>query len=224
MMARKRIGVGVRLIAVVLCGLGAGGAYGQGVRDLRVVGLFGDRAVVVVDGQRQLLGPGETSPEGVRLLSVDGQGAMLELDGQARHYRLGDRAGTRFAQADRDRVTLYKDAQGMFTTSGTINGSPVRFLVDTGASAVAMDVTQARRLGIDYEGQGTGITVRTAAGLARAYRVRLDLVKVGGVVQRNLEAFVVEGDKPGFILLGMSYLRRFRIENDGRVMHLEKRY
>lgn len=223
-MTRTGMGLASSLISVVLCWQGGVGAYGEGLRDVRVVGLFGDKAVVVVDGQRRVLGSGETSPEGVRLLSVDDQGAELELDGQARHYRLGDRAGTHFARSDGDRVILYKDAQGMFTTPGTINGAPVKFLVDTGASAVAMDVTQARQLGIDYEGQGAAITVRTAAGPARAYKVRLDLIQVGGVVQRNLDAFVVEGDKPGFVLLGMSYLRRFRVEHDGQVMHLEKRY
>ncbi len=112
----------------------------------------------------------------------------------------------------------------MYTTVGSINGMPVNFLIDTGASAVAMSAAEAKRLGVNYKLEGERIQVRTASGISAAYRVQLDTVKVGDILQRNVNAFVIEGNAPQMVLLGMSYLGRLKIRNEGSVMHLEQKF
>lgn len=194
------------------------------VEDVRVVGLLGERAVVTLDGVRRLLAPQQRSAEGVTLIGVDEHGATLEFDGRTRYFPLGDRAGTRFSSSGQQRIMVYRDAAGMFSTQGAINGVTARFLVDTGASRVAMSVDRAVSLGIDYRSRGRSVTVQTAAGPVGAYEITLDEIRVGGVVQRGVGAFVVEGVDTGFVLLGMTFLERFTIAKDGRAMRLDLKY
>ncbi len=192
--------------------------------QVTVLALFRDKAVLMIDGQRRVLSVGETSPEGITLISADAREAVPERDGQRRAYGLGGRVSTAFAKRAQERVSIYRDPRGMFTTVGSINGYPVNFLVDTGATVIAMGAGQARRLGLPYRLEGRRVSVRTASGTSRAYAIKLDTVKVGEVLQRNVDAVVLEGAEPSQVLLGMSYLGRFRIRNEGQVMHLERKY
>jgi len=112
----------------------------------------------------------------------------------------------------------------MYTTVGSINGLTVTFLVDTGASQVALNANEARRLGIDFRVSGTPTAVDTASGVARAWAVTLDSVKVGSLEMRNVGAVVLEGSTPQHALLGMTYLGQLEIDNDGRLMTLRKKY
>jgi len=112
----------------------------------------------------------------------------------------------------------------MYTTVGSINGLPVSFLVDTGATQVAMNAAQARRLGIDYRVTGSPAEVTTASGVERAWMVSLDSVKLGELEVRNVQAVVLDGAQPQTTLLGMSYLGRMKIINDGQLMTLQKKY
>jgi aspartyl protease family protein len=112
----------------------------------------------------------------------------------------------------------------MYTTVGSIDGLPVPFLIDTGATQVAMNASQARRLGIDYHVTGNPAEVTTASGVARAWMVTLDSVKVGNLEVRNVSAVVLEGEQPKVTLLGMSYLGRMEITNSGRLMTLRQKY
>jgi aspartyl protease family protein len=97
-------------------------------------------------------------------------------------------------------------------------------MVDTGASAVALNRSEASRLGISYLLEGDRIYVRTASGGSKAYAVKLDSVRLGDIMLRNVDAFVIDGDEPHTVLLGMSYLQRVNIKNDGQVMILEQKY
>ena len=112
----------------------------------------------------------------------------------------------------------------MFSTIGSINGYPVRFLVDTGATMVAMNGSQARRLGLDFEMEGELQWVTTASGLEKAYRITLDRVKVGDIELTNVDSAVLGGDFPTQVLLGMSFLGRLEMQRAGNLLELRKKY
>jgi aspartyl protease family protein len=210
------------LVLLVLC-LWSAVPFVQAA-DVRVVGLFSGRAVLLVDGQQRLLKPGQTSPEGVKLISATSEAAVLLIDGQEVTARLDGRVSARKRTPEVKEVQVWRDTAGMYTTVGSINGLPVSFLVDTGATSVAMNANQARRLGIDYRVTGRQSGVTTASGVARAWTVTLDTVKVGDLELHNIAAVVLEGAHPTTTLLGMSYLGRLEINNDGRLMTLRKKY
>jgi aspartyl protease family protein len=196
----------------------------QAAADVRVVGLFSGRAVLLVDGQQRLLKPGQTSPEGVQLISATSEEAVLLIDGQEVTARLDGRVSARKRTPEINEVQVWRDTAGMYTTVGSINGLPVTFLVDTGATAVAMNANQAKRLGIDYRVIGRQSGVTTASGVERAWAVTLDTVKVGDLELHNVGAVVLEGAHPSTTLLGMTFLGRLEINNDGRLMTLRKKY
>ena len=139
--------------------------------DVRVVGLFADRAVLLVEGQQHLLRVGQTSPEGVRLVSASSESAVLLIDGEEVTARLDGRVSARKRSAAVKEVQVWRDTTGMYTTVGSINGLPVSFLVDTGATQVAMNASQARRRGIDYHVTGRPAEVTTASGVVHAWSV-----------------------------------------------------
>jgi aspartyl protease family protein len=192
--------------------------------DVRVVGLFSDRAVVVIDGRQHLLRTGQTSPEGVRLIAADSESALLQIDGEQIDARLDGRVSARKRSATVQEFQVWRNTAGMYTTVGSINGLPVSFLVDTGATQVAMNSGEARRLGIDYRVTGAPSNVTTASGVERAWAVMLDRVTVGGLELHNVGAVVLEGALPKQTLLGMTFLGRLEISNDGRLMTLRKKY
>jgi len=199
-------------------------AAGHAGPDVRVVGLFSDRAVVVIDGRQHVLRTGQTSPEGVKLVAADSESAVLQLEGKQIEARLDGRVSARKHSATVQEFQVWRNTAGMYTTVGSINGLPVSFLVDTGATQVAMNSGEARRLGIDYRVTGTPSSVTTASGVERAWAVMLDSVTVGGLELRNVGAVVLEGSLPQQALLGMTFLGRLEISNDGRLMTLRKKY
>ena len=192
--------------------------------DVRVVGLFADRAVLLVEGQQHMLRVGQSSPEGVKLVSASSESAVLLIDGEEITARLDGRVSARKRTAAVKEVQVWRNTSGMFTTVGSINGLHVPFLVDTGATQVAMNASQARRLGIDFHVIGKPAEVTTASGVVRAWAVTLDSVKVGDLVVRNVPAVVLEGAQPKVTLLGMSYLGRMEILHEGQLMTLRKKY
>ena len=192
--------------------------------DVRVVGLFKGRAVLTIDGKQRVLRVGETSPEGVRLISADSDSAVLEVNGREIRGTLDGRVSTRMKTPQSQNVLIRRDTTGMYTTVGSINGLPVSFIVDTGATQVAMNAAEARRLGIDYRVVGTPSAITTASRVERAWAVTLESVKVGDILLRKVAGMVLEGGQPEKVLLGMSYLGRLKISNDGQVMTLQKKY
>ena len=208
----------IRIVLTLL--LGCFSITVHAVEKLEVQGLFSNKAVLLIDGKRHILAVNETSPEGVKVVSANSRGAVLEVDGQQKQYNLGNTVSTTFTKRKSQKETIYINSGGMYMTFGNINGRPARFLVDTGASAVSMNSVQAKQLGIRYKRTGAPAGVSTASGFAKAYRVRLDSVSVGDIRQTNVEAFVIEGNHPGPILLGMSFLGRLSVEHSGNAMTL----
>ena len=190
------------------------------IEKLEVQGLFANKAVLMVDGVMRILKVGESSPEGIKLISVSKHDAELSIDGEQKRYPLGSAVSTTFAKKKTRSETIYINSGGMYLTFGSINGRSVRFLVDTGASAVAMNKEQAKQLGIRYDKIGIPSSVSTASGFTKAYRVRLKTVTIGKITESNVEAFVIDGNHPGPILLGMTFLGRLDIEHSGNALKL----
>lgn len=194
------------------------------VNTVVVLGLFKHKAIVVIDGKQQALGVGETSPEGVTLISASSNEAILEIDGVQKRYVLGSEVHTRLAPPPQTSVAIHRDPQGMFTTVGSINGRTVNFLLDTGATLVAMNSAEAKRLGINYRLDGQPSTASTASGFAPAYLVRLAKVRVGDIELREVDGMVIEGLSPPEVLLGMSFLSHLEMQNDGQMMTLKLKH
>jgi aspartyl protease family protein len=190
--------------------------------DVNVVGLFPNKAVVQIDGGAlQTLAIGQKTADGVALVAVDRDGATFDIDGQRLTLGLGHarmKASTAAASA-----LVTADEHGHFVTMGWINGIPIRFAVDTGATFISLPAGEARRLGLDYR-KGQRAMMETANGIAPAYRIKLDTVRVGDVTVNSVDAVVMEGDSPAIGLLGMSFLNRMDIRREGEIMTLTKRY
>lgn len=210
---------------LITCLLVLVAAFVHAADDIHVVALFKNRAMIVIDGKRQLLRVGETSPEGVMLVSADSGTAVIEYQGEELEYRLDNRAKAPAENSSLlETVHLYRDSRGMFRTVGSINGFPLALLIDTGASSVAMNAAQARRLGIDFRAQGNSTYVTTASQVVQAFQVTLDRVKIGNIELRNVDGVVIEGPQPNEVLLGMSFLGRLDLGNEGGHMWLKKKY
>jgi len=190
---------------------------------VQVVGLFPGAAVINVDGQRKLVRVGQTGPGGVQVISADSAGAVLRVEGFERHYPLSRELNGGYAEPERKQLSIAKGQGGHYWIVGSINGHPVQFLVDTGATSVAINENQARRLGIDYRANGKQIVVGTASGTAKAWRVHLNSVKVGAINVMGVEAVVIEGSSPTEALLGMSFLGRVSWREDQGLLRLESK-
>ena len=210
-------------VVLLLC-LGLQARVVLATPDVRVVGLFSGKAVVMINGQQRVLRVGGPGLQGVRLVEADSEAAVLEIEGERITARLDGRVTRRSRPEARNEVQVFRNERGLYTTVGAINGLTVPFLVDTGASTVAMNSAQARRLGIDFRVDGEPATVVTASGYAEAWKVTLKSVKVGAIEVKGVEAVVIDGDQPATTLLGMSYLSRLEIDNDGQFMTLRLKY
>ena len=104
-------------------------------------------------------------------------------------------------------MAIAKSADGHYWAEGLVNGSHIRFLVDTGATAVALTPADAERLGFDPARLTYGYKVTTASGPARAAAVKLTEVNVAGAKVENVEALVIEKGLDAS-LLGMTFLGR----------------
>ena len=209
----------LRIVAVLISLLPAPGW----ATDVGVIGLFPGKAVVVIDGgSPRVLTAGQKPVDGVALLSTDRETATLLIDGQKKTLRIGQHQGGTAAPSAQS-ATLTANPQGHFVVDGQINGGSVRFLVDTGATAVSLSSTDAKRLGIDYRRGEPGL-MGTANGAAVAYKVRLDTVRIGDIVVNNVDAAVLEGNPMPFALLGMSFLNRMDMKRAGQTMVLIRRF
>ena len=107
-------------------------------------------------------------------------------------------------------------------TAGQVNGRAVQFMVDTGATSIAMSTLDADRAGIAYK-SGQIVQLSTANGVAQGWRVKLNSVRIGDVEVLDIEAVVTPQAMP-FLLLGNSFLSRFQMRREGNLMTLDQRY
>jgi len=183
-----------------------------------VMSLAPGRAELVVNGGAvRLLRDGQTSPEGVVLISATRDAAVLEVDGK--RYTLGLGGGTIST------FSLRADARGHFFATVHINGVPAQAVVDTGASDVALNRLEAQRVGVSLSQARRGM-VSTANGQRPVWLVTLPSVQLGDIVIRNVSAAVLEGgpEQLPFVLLGNSLLQHLELQRIGDTLTIVKRW
>jgi aspartyl protease family protein len=210
-------------IHFIAAALAACASIGASATDVTVIGLFPGKAVVTIDrGSPKTLSVGERTPEGVLLVSVDGRGATVEIDGKRQTLEMGQHFETAAMTSGRTSVTLAQDGRGHFRTDAQVNGAHIRFMVDTGATLISIPMSEAQRLGIEYAKGNLGYMVLADGRRVAAYRVTLESVSIGDIMLYNVDAVVTPGS--GEPLLGMSFLSRTEMRNDGQSLVLTKRY
>ena len=192
--------------------------------DVALVGVIGDKAAVIsIDGGEPKTVKVGQKFSGIAVISVDGDRATLEIDGKRRTMSRGQHASSGAGtKSGRQSVTLAADTRGHFLADGAINGGPIRFLVDTGATTIAIPAADAQRLGIDYR-KGRRVMVTTANGQAPAFLVKFDTVRIGDIELTNVDGMVSEQGLT-LALLGMSFLNRVEMQRDGQAMTLTRRF
>ena len=211
----------MKLLLAAVAALACGAALAQSVA---LQGMMGSKALLIVDGAApKSVAPGETH-QGVKVLSTVGDQAVLEFGGKRHTLRVGDApASVGGGGAPRgNRIVLPAGTGGHFMAQGAINGKAVIFMVDTGATSVAMGLPEAERLGIDYKrgqlGRGS-----TANGIVTIWRVKLASVRIGDVEIFDVDGTVLPTGMP-YVLLGNSFLGRFQMKRDNDQLVLERRY
>ncbi|WP_366883144.1 TIGR02281 family clan AA aspartic protease [Hydrogenophaga sp.] len=198
-------------------------------QQVALSGVAGGKALVTIDGAApRFLSAGQTH-QGVKLLSTQGEVAVLEINGQRQSLRVGDApvsVGKGLARTDdagaQQRIVLTADAQGHFMPPGQINGRAVQFLVDTGASLVILSASDAQRINLNYQ-NGRKVSVSTANGNVTGYQVKLDSVRVGEAQVYGVDAIVLP-QPMAFVLLGNSFLTRFQMQRHNDQLTLQRRF
>lgn len=191
-------------------------------QQVSLSGSLGQKALLVIDGKPHTLALGQ-SASGVTLLQLsDGQALVRSGSGTAT-LRLGESparlSGTPAAAAAQE-IVLPVGLGGHFVSSGSINGRAVQFMVDTGATVVALSRAEAERIGLEWRNAPAAMT-QTANGAVPVHRVSLRSVRVGEVEVANVDAIVMPATMP-YVLLGNSFLGRFQMRRDNDVLRLER--
>ena len=199
--------------------------------DVSVVGLFPNKAVVQIEGGAlQTLSVGQKTRDGIVLLSVERDGATFDVQGRrvalaigpARRQTSPAAAAHTYPAAEANYAMVPTNDRGNLVADGEVNGMPVRFAVDTGATFITLPAREASRLGLDYH-NGQKLVMETANGNVFAYRLKLDTVRLGGVAVQNVDAVIMEGNSLPIALLGMSFLNRTDMKREGTILTLTKR-
>lgn len=196
-------------------------------QSVALSGMLGGKALIMVNGGApKTVAVGE-SYQGVKIISTEGDVAVLEIAGNRHSLRVGDAPSSVGAPSggskdEEKKVVLTVGDGGHFFTQGQINGKSVLMVVDTGATSVALSLADAQRLGIDYK-SGQAMQMSTANGVIPGWRVKLSSVRVGEVVVHGVDAVVSSGAMP-FVLLGNSFLTHFQMTRTNDQMVLDKRY
>ncbi len=194
-------------------------------QTVSMAGSIGDsKALLMINGAPHTLAVGSTV-KGVTLKRVTQGQAEVEIAGKGLLVTMGGApasvGGGAGSNANGREILIAAGPGGHFVTSGQINGKAVQFMVDTGATSVAMGFGEAERLGIDWKSGQRGAS-QTAAGVVATYAVSLTSVRIGDVEVFGVNAMILPAEMP-FVLLGNSFLSRFSMRRDSNVMRLEKR-
>lgn len=207
------------VLALLAAGVGAASA-----QTVVLSGTMGEnRALLLIDGTPQTIAVGDTA-RGVTLERLAGGEATVRVAGQRVALRLGGspaRLGGAAAPASGGVIVLPVASGGHFLASGSINGKPVRFMVDTGATTIAMSQSQADSIGLDWRA-GQPSMVMTANGVLPVRELMLASVRIGDVEVSRVAATVGPAEMP-IVLLGNSFLSRFTMRRESDVMRLERK-
>jgi aspartyl protease family protein len=192
--------------------------------DVALIGTFESKAAILsIDrGAPKTVKAGQ-SFGGVTVISVERDKAVVEIDGKRMLLVRGQASFATGGGAGRGQsVTLIADTGGHYTADGAINGVPMRFVVDTGATVVTLPGSDAERLGIDYRSRPSGIA-QTAGGATLVYHIKLDTIRVGGIELNSVDAIVIDKGLQ-VALLGMSFLNRVDLRHTDGQMTITRRY
>jgi aspartyl protease family protein len=141
-----------------------------------------------------------------------GLGVFYFSDVLEKQYNPNQSLETRHTTEGLAEVVLQRNRQGHYVTSGEINGLPVTFILDTGATGVAVPSAVAQRLGLQ---PGRAFSTQTANGLSVSYAVNLERVSVGGIMLQEVPASITPGLMTKEVLLGMSFLKHIEFTQRG---------
>ena len=212
----------LRAAAAALISLAA--LTAQANSNIAFTGSLGSKALLMIKGSPRTVAVGATV-DGVKLVSMSGGQAVIDAGGQRQTLVLGGSpvsVGGAGGGAGGSQIVLTAGTGGHFLTDGQINGRIVRFMVDTGATAVSMSSSDAERIGLDYK-RGQPVRINTANGVIQGYTVMLNSVRVGDVEIYNVLATVASRDMP-YVLLGNSFLSRFQMKRENDQLTLDKRF
>ena len=193
-------------------------------QTVSMAGSIGEtKALLMINGAPHTLAVGSTI-KGVTLKRVMPGQAEVEIAGKTLMVAMGGApasvGGGGGSSANGREILIAAGPGGHFVTSGQINGKAVQFMVDTGATTVAMGRSEAERIGVDWKQGQRGLT-QTAGGVVPVYVVSLTSIRIGDVEVFGVNATIVPVEMP-FVLLGNSFLGRFSMRRDSNVMRLEK--
>jgi aspartyl protease family protein len=213
----------MKFLVACLTLLACAGACAQSVA---LQGMMGAKALLIVDGSAPTTVAAGDTLRGVKVISTSGDQAVVEIAGRRHTLRVGDApasVGAGGGDAARgSRIVLTAGSGGHFMTQGTINGRAVQFMVDTGATSIAMGVPEAQRIGLNYKAGQLGWG-STANGSVPVWHVKLGSVRIGDVEIHDVDASVLPASMSQ-VLLGNSFLNRFQMKRDNDQMVLERRY
>jgi len=184
---------------------------------------MGGKALLVINGTPRTLAVGASLQE-VKLVSVSPNEAVVEVAGKRVTLQLGGapvNLGGGASEGSGSQIVLTAGSGGHFVTGGSINGKAVRFVVDTGATSIAISQAEADRIGLNYKNGPRGMA-NTANGSVPVHRTSLNVVRIGDVQVYNVEATIVPAQME-YILLGNSFLTRFQMKRENDQMTLVRR-
>ncbi len=193
------------------------------VDSVKVVALFSNKAMLELNGKNIIINKGQEI-QGLTLLSANGRGAVIRFkDGTEKKLNVNQSIQQGYKKPDNNKLTVYSNRHGMFQLAGKINGRTTRFLLDTGATFIAISSNEADKLRLSYRSARKGV-VQTASELVPVWHIKLDNVKVGDISVSNVDAVVLKGESPAPILLGMSFLKHLKLQRNGAAMLIEQKF
>ena len=206
---------------VLIIASAAAAAPREAVPIVFAKGLFAGSAMFEINGKSRLLREGKTSPEGVTLIEATPKYAKVEIAGEVKTLTLDRSVGSSYEPPPPPVIRIKPDENGHYTAMGRINNQWAEFLVDTGATKIAINSFMAEQLGIDYQG-GVKVDIHTANGNVSGYLIELDHASIQGLRVDNPDALVIEGRFPHMILLGNSYLSQVSMQIEDGIMILQQ--
>jgi len=220
---RSARGVMREAFVLLLLGVATMAAAQPASPQVQLNGMLGSRAaLLIIDGEPRTLEVGAAA-KGVKLIALEDGRAVVEMAGRRQTLQLGAAPARLQPSASLPRqIVMPSGPGGHYTTIGSINGEFTSFLVDTGATAVAISQVEAEKLGLRYQ-HGKRLVTHTANGTVPAFMITLESIRIGDVEVRNVSAIVIPGQM-SHVLLGNSFLSRFQMRRENDVMTLELRH
>ncbi len=197
--------------------------------EFKVIALFKNAVMIEVEGKQKMLRKGQFYKKSIQLISADSHKANFKIDGKhvslgLHQSKFGGYTSSNNFSDNKKFVQIVRGPNGMYQTSGFINGVKVNFLVDTGATTIAMNEKTAKRIGLQYKLKGQISHANTAGGVVETWFLHLDRVRVGDVELKQVGAVVIKGVGLDEVLLGMSFLKQLKMQDDGKLLKLTKKY